>query len=156
MRLRHVSKHRPCIPTRRLTWNREAASVTLAKQATVRTAQFRHDRTGDESQLSCHGSPRRVSAILVRQAGSRRSRSALMADRNFRAELDRFMGDELQKSDSIRRVLALSEAETDYVHLGDDDLVGLIADVLGTLREALLRVGSEIDAIHRHVRSPPA
>jgi hypothetical protein len=45
------------------------------------------------------------------------------------------------------------------VELSDDDLVYLVADVLGTLREALLRVGSEIDAIFRKldcVRGPAA
>lgn len=78
-----------------------------------------------------------------------------MPDCNFRDELDAFMRDELHKSDSLRRVLALAEADTDDVGLSDDDLVYLVADVLGTLREALLRVGSEIDAIHRKLGPRP-
>lgn len=38
-----------------------------------------------------------------------------MPDCNFRDELDAFMRDELHKSDSLRRVLALAEADTDDV-----------------------------------------
>ena len=79
-----------------------------------------------------------------------------MPDSNFRGELDRFMRNQFEQSDSLRRVIALGKAEeSDHVQLADDDLVGLVADVLGTLREALLRVGSEIDSIHEELRSKP-
>jgi hypothetical protein len=75
-----------------------------------------------------------------------------VCERTFLNELDAFIRDDLERSQSLLRIIG--QAHADAVVISDDDLVCLIADVLGTLREAVLRVASEIDAIREMLDSP--
>jgi hypothetical protein len=69
----------------------------------------------------------------------------------FRDELEALIRVELEESESLRRVLTSTEDSASH-DFEVDDLVYVVADVLGALREALLRIGEEIDLMREQIQ----